>query len=105
MDSQSRGAGKPRRLPAGLGGPQENLWSGFGEAWSILGTLVSGVAVWGGAGYLLDRWLGTKPVLFVIGALVGNFAAIYLIYVKQFRDPPTAKRSGDRIPGGSKHAA
>ncbi len=59
-------------------------WNGLGEAWSYLSTLVSGVAVWGTVGYGLDRWLGTTPVLFVIGALVGNFAGIYLIYLRAF---------------------
>jgi F0F1-type ATP synthase assembly protein I len=63
------------------------MWRGVGEAWAALTTLISGIAVWGGIGYGIDRLAGTRPVFFVIGALVGNFAAIYLIYVKQFRTP------------------
>jgi F0F1-type ATP synthase assembly protein I len=57
----------------------------MGEAYTALSTLVTGIAIWGGAGYGLDRWLGTKPVLFVIGVLVGNFAAVYLIYKRSLR--------------------
>jgi F0F1-type ATP synthase assembly protein I len=46
--------------------------------WSILGTLVAGVLAWGGIGWLLDRWLGTR-FLVAIGVLVGAAGAFYLI--------------------------
>ena len=65
-------------------GSQPSAWTGMGEAWTYLSTLFSGIAVWGAIGYGLDRWLGTDPVLFVIGALMGNFAGIYLIYLRAF---------------------
>lgn len=63
---------------------QASAWNGMGEAWTYLSTLFSGIAVWGAIGYGLDKWLGTDPVLFVIGALLGNFAGIYLIYIRAF---------------------
>lgn len=66
------------------------MWSGVGEAWAAMSTLIAGIGVWGGIGFGLDALLGTRPVLFVIGALAGNFGAIYLIYVKGFREPPRA---------------
>ena len=56
----------------------------MGEAWSYLSTIISGLVVWGAIGYGLDKWLGTRPVLFVIGVLVGNFAGCYLVYIKAF---------------------
>ena len=31
--------------------------SGAETGYAVLGTLISGMAVWGGAGWLLDRWL------------------------------------------------
>lgn len=62
----------------------QSPWNGLGEAWSYLSTLVSGVVVWGGVGFGLDAWLNTRPVAFVVGALVGNFAGIYLIYLRAF---------------------
>jgi ATP synthase protein I len=74
-----------------VSGQQRSAWNGLGEAWTYLSTLFSGIAVWGAIGYGLDRWLGTEPVLFVIGALVGNFAGIYLIYLRAFGP----KRPGD----------
>ena len=48
--------------------------------------------MWGGLGALLDHVFGTWPLLFAIGAFLGNFAAIYLIYVQYFRDAPTSVR-------------
>jgi F0F1-type ATP synthase assembly protein I len=58
----------------------------MGEAWTALSTLISGIAVWGGIGYAIDHFAGTKPVLFVIGVLAGNFLGIYLVYIKYFRE-------------------
>jgi F0F1-type ATP synthase assembly protein I len=51
---------------------------GADAVWSILGTLVAGVLAWGGIGWLLDRWLGTR-FLVAIGILVGAAGAFYLI--------------------------
>lgn len=48
-------------------------------AWSIPSYLLSGMAVYGGAGWLLDRWLGTSALL-PIGILVGLGLALYLVY-------------------------
>lgn len=57
----------------------------MGEAWTALSTLIAGIVVWGGIGYAIDYFAGTRPVLTVIGVLAGNFGAIYLMYVKYFR--------------------
>ena len=54
----------------------------MGEGWAALSYIISGVVLWGGVGMLLDRMLGLYPVLTVIGALLGNFAGIYLIYLR-----------------------
>jgi ATP synthase protein I len=53
-------------------------------AWSIVGTLLSGLLVWGGIGWLLGRWLHVEA-LFPIGVLVGMGAALYLVFVKYGR--------------------
>lgn len=42
--------------------------------------LVAATGFYAGIGYLLDRWLGTWPVIFVIGAVVGNLTGIYIVY-------------------------
>lgn len=78
---------------------QGGAWKGMGEAWSYLSTIVSGVAVWGAVGYGLDRWLGTRPVLFVIGVLIGNFAGIYLVYIRAF--PSSAENAPPHVGEGT----
>ena len=58
------------------------------------------MAVWGGAGWLLDRWLDTK-VFVPVGILLGMAVAIYLVVVKYGAvDPPTGKRQNSTNPGG-----
>lgn len=54
------------------------------DAWSATGLLISGVVVWGGAGYLLSRWLDNQ--LFVmVGLLVGTATALYGIWFRYGR--------------------
>jgi F0F1-type ATP synthase assembly protein I len=59
----------PEREPSGRGAEM---------VWSFIGTLVAGVLAWGGIGWLLDRWLGTR-FLVAVGVLVGMAGAFYLI--------------------------
>ncbi|MFI7616816.1 AtpZ/AtpI family protein [Nonomuraea terrae] len=51
------------------------------DAWSIISTLLSGILIYGGIGWLLDRWLDTVA-FFPIGAVVGVLLAVYLVYRK-----------------------
>lgn len=54
--------------------------SGGEDAWVASGHLMSGIAVWGGIGALVDWWLGIpKHFGLLVGMLVGAAAAIYLI--------------------------
>src|SRR5438105_3629077 len=74
--------------------------SGADTGWSIIGTMLSGMAVWGGAGWLLDRWLDTK-VFVPVGILLGMAVAIYVVVVKYGAvDPPAGKRPSSTTPGG-----
>ncbi|HSK38091.1 MAG TPA: AtpZ/AtpI family protein [Actinomycetota bacterium] len=59
----------PEREPSGRGAEM---------VWSIIGTLIAGVLAWGGIGWLLDQWLGTR-FLVAIGVVVGMAGAFYLI--------------------------
>jgi F0F1-type ATP synthase assembly protein I len=61
-------------------------WSGMGTAWSITGTLFAGILVWGGIGFLLDRWLGLRWLFLPIGMVIGAGASIYVVYVRYGRD-------------------
>lgn len=54
------------------------------DAWSATGLLISGVVVWGGAGWLVSRWLDNQ--LFVmVGLLVGTATALYGIWFRYGR--------------------
>jgi F0F1-type ATP synthase assembly protein I len=63
-----------------------DAWNGMSAAWAVTGTLVAGILVWGGVGYLLDRWLGFHWLFLPIGMLVGVGASIYLVYLRYGRD-------------------
>ena len=41
--------------------------------------LIGGMVVWGGIGWLVDRWLGTEGIALGIGAVLGGAAGVYLI--------------------------
>lgn len=47
--------------------------------------LMAAILTWGGIGWLADRWLQTGPWLLVLGALLGNAAGLYLIWMRSQR--------------------
>ncbi|MDP9431724.1 MAG: AtpZ/AtpI family protein [Actinomycetota bacterium] len=51
------------------------------DPWAALSYILSGVLFWGGAGWLVDRWLGTTFVV-AIGLIVGAAAGVYLVYLR-----------------------
>jgi F0F1-type ATP synthase assembly protein I len=53
----------------------------------VIGTLLAGIVVWGGVGWLLDLWLGFDRLFLPVGMVIGVGAAIYLIYIRYGRDP------------------
>ena len=68
--------------------------------WGITGTMLSGIIVWGGVGWLLDRWLETR-VFILVGTMLGLTVAIYLIVVKYgVADQPPAERRPPRTTAG-----
>ena len=56
----------------------------------ISAELIGGVVVGGGLGWLLDRWLGTFPLLFIVFFLLGSAAGILNIVRQAQREttPP-----------------
>jgi ATP synthase protein I len=56
--------------------------STYNAAWNIVSYLLSGILVWGGVGWLLDRWTGRDVLFFPIGVVVGVVAALYLVHVR-----------------------
>lgn len=53
--------------------------SGTDEGLGVLATLIGGFVIWGGIGWLLDQWWGTKfltPVGLVVGMGLGIYAVV-----------------------------
>jgi F0F1-type ATP synthase assembly protein I len=65
--------------------------------------MLSGLIVWGGAGMLLDRWLGTRFFV-LIGVLLGLGVAIYLVVMKYAPPLPPAGRTGRRTTPGDRRS-
>jgi len=66
--------------------------------------MLSGMAVWGGAGWLLDRWLDIE-VFLPVGIILGMAVSIYMVVVKYGAvDPSEGKRQSSTThsttPGG-----
>jgi F0F1-type ATP synthase assembly protein I len=70
------------------GGKHGEAWSGVGEAWAVIGTLFSGLLVWGGVGLLVDRLTGFRWLFLPVGMLVGIGTSIYLVYMRYGRQAP-----------------
>lgn len=49
--------------------------------WTIFGYMLSGLLIWGGIGYGLDKWLDTGFFL-LAGLLLGMGSALYLIWLR-----------------------
>jgi F0F1-type ATP synthase assembly protein I len=55
--------------------------SGAETGWAVVGTLLAGIVVWGGLGWLVDQWLDTRAFI-AVGVILGVVAATYLVVVK-----------------------
>jgi ATP synthase protein I len=76
-----KGPGYTSAPMAGSSG--DGAWAGMGIGWAVVSTLIGGIAVWGGLGYLADRLLGLNPrILTAVGIVLGAGAAIYLVYLR-----------------------
>lgn len=64
---------------------RRSAWAGVDQANLMSVELIAATLTWAGIGFLADRWLGTTPWLLVVGAIVGNAAGIYLIWVRSNR--------------------
>jgi F0F1-type ATP synthase assembly protein I len=95
MAEDSPARREPRPRPAEPAGRP----SGADVGWGITGTMLSGIIVWGGAGWLLDRWLETRFFI-LVGTILGLTVAIYLVVVKYgaVDPPPGGRRPGSTTP-------
>ncbi|NHC13391.1 hypothetical protein [Motilibacter deserti] len=56
------------------------------DGWGVLSTLLTGVFMWGGLGWLADWLLGTT-VFLPVGLVGGAGLAIFTIYARYSRPP------------------
>jgi ATP synthase protein I len=54
------------------------------DAWAATSMLISGVGIWGGAGYVAAQWWDA-PLLTMVGLLVGTATALYGIWFRYGR--------------------
>ena len=50
-----------------------------GALWAIFGYLISGLLIWGGIGYFLDKWLMPAHHYFALGGLLRSVVAPLLL--------------------------
>lgn len=63
--------------------PKPPQRSGANDGWSMVGYLISGIAVWGGIGWLVDHYLHWRGIPIAVGVLAGAGLGIYLM-LKRF---------------------
>lgn len=63
-------------------GAGRELWRGVDHANVMSVELMVAVAMWTAIGWQIDRWLGTAPWFLATGAILGNFAGLYLVYLR-----------------------
>lgn len=68
--------------PAPPGVPSRTRHVDRDDGWTLAAELLTATFLWGGVGWLLDRWLGTGPVLMSIGFVLGNALGVYLLWVR-----------------------
>ncbi len=65
------------------GRDQRDMYRGFGDGFTRAFEMALTPAVFGGLGYLLDRWIGVLPVftiLLFLTAVFGQFVKMYYTY-------------------------
>ena len=74
----------------------------LGVAFRIATELVAGVVVGGGIGWLLDRWIGTRPFLFLLFLGLGVAAGMINVFRSAYRmNRPQSGEAADEGSGGA----
>jgi F0F1-type ATP synthase assembly protein I len=61
---------------------RRELYNGFGNALALGIEFALGPVIFGGLGWLLDRWLGTAPLLTVVLSVVGVVATFVRMWFR-----------------------
>ena len=64
-------------------GPRrDDAWAGMGIGWAITSTLIAGMLVLGGLGYVLDRVFDSGAGFTAVGIVLGAAFGIYIVYLR-----------------------
>lgn len=72
------------------------MWNQLDQSSIMSVELIAAILTWGGIGWLIDRWLGTMPVVFALGVMVGFGTGLYLLWYRSGKDqhyPNSAARA------------
>lgn len=58
----------------------------MGTGFSIASTMLAGMFVWGGLGYLVDRLIWSEMVLTALGIMIGAAGGGYIVYLRYGRE-------------------
>lgn len=61
---------------------RQAFWRELDSGWGMTVELLTATFVWGGIGWLVDRWLGTGPWVMVGGFVLGFVLGNYLIFLR-----------------------
>lgn len=59
-----------------------DLWRDMDSGWAMTVELLTATAVWGGIGWLIDRWLDIEPWAMVSGILLGFALGMYMVFLR-----------------------
>lgn len=69
--------------------------SGYGRAFQVSAEMIAGIAVGGGAGWMLDRWLDTAPLMLVVCVPLGFAAGLLNVFRSLGMLPPRGRGGED----------
>lgn len=77
MDARDPGDRRPGDPLSGAAKQLQTSLRASGAAAATAYTLIGAIVLFGGIGYLCDRWLGTAPWLLVLGLFAGIVVGFY----------------------------
>lgn len=72
----------PQPMPSPSPVNSGNGWSGMGTGLTIASTMLAGILVWGGLGFLLDRSIWSAKVFTALGIILGAAGGGYITYLR-----------------------
>lgn len=61
---------------------RRDLWRDADSGWAMTVELLTATGVWGGLGWLVDRWLETGPWFLAAGLILGFGLGMYLVFLR-----------------------